>query len=127
MDCINGCMVRSNLVISLVPQSIRTSFFCKKKLSMYLVIGTLLVKVVDTYVEYAKLSAWKIGVTGVGATGVAQDDAESKDGVVVGVGNVTKVVVCVGNVVGLGVMVTLLKAWVISPSEWVEVDRILSS
>ena len=87
----------------------------------------LLVKVVDTYVEYAKLSAWKIGVTGVGATGVAQEDAESKDGVVVGVGNVTKVVVCVGNVVGLGVMVTLLKAWVISPSEWVEVDRILSS
>ena len=46
-------------------------FFVKKKLCKYLVIGTLLVKVVDTYVEYAKLSAWKIGVTGVGATGVA--------------------------------------------------------
>ena len=44
-------------------------FFVKKV--KYLVIGTLLVKVVDTYVEYAKLSAWKIGVTGVGATGVA--------------------------------------------------------
>ena len=49
----------------------QSDFFSLHRKVKYLVIGTLLVKVVDTYVEYAKLSAWKIGVTGVGATGVA--------------------------------------------------------
>ena len=48
----------------------------------------------------------------------------------VGVGTVTSgsgVEVDAGNVVGLGVIVTLLKAWVISPSECTEFVRILSS
>ena len=46
----------------------------------------------------------------------------------VGVGTVTSGSgVDAGNVVGLGVIVTLLKAWVISPSECTEFVRILSS
>ena len=59
-----------------------------------LVIGTLLLKSetlgVETYVEYAKPSAPKMGatgVTGVGATGVAYEE-DTFEGTVVGVGNV---------------------------------------